>query len=273
MSILPGEFLWTCNGVHDIGNDDIAKVAEKHTIIDIDQSKAKFVYDNILEKRLRFHNLYFQGEDMVWVREPSPGYNGRTWRYTILNTTEWYTLPCMAYNMDCNSKHLLSINVDWANMPTKPKFVPKRTQKTIYKPVLKTIPERVMNIGYDSEKGKRVAKFELTGRFIQVQEEEELEVYDENGRFLEVNVFPVTEKETVEVDEVDEDGNVVLVIEKDVNGKPVMLSMYDVKYIDAGGSEIDLNTYNYQIGQGLSCYRLYKLPCIRLSERVLSWLK
>lgn len=149
-------------------------------------------------------------------------------------------------------------NVDFDDIPFKYSLVAKKTKRVEKVPVMEMTEEKEMKIVYDEILGKRVGKYFKTGKMVEKQKKEQIDVYDCDGTFLESRSVDVFEDKEVEELDKDDKGDVVYERELDGAGKPIQIPIYEKRYLDAGYNNVDCSD--------LSVFVAYLLPCLKLSD-------
>jgi hypothetical protein len=229
-SFLPGEFIWASNGTHLLDDTNKAVVASQHTIVDIDPEKAEFVYNMVLSKR--FSPEYQPMAKYMYIKQSTK----KTDKFALLVDRGHLLEVREDYILDQDTYVLLQ-DVDWDNIPKKPVLTVKTVTKEVDVPVmievdeLTVVKERLPN-------GNLKGVLCKTGNKVLAQKVETMEVFDENGKFLNVQEEIVTEKKLMTEEVIDDQGEPVLEPAFDDHGQPVMVPIYPVKYFDVEYKEV-----------------------------------
>lgn len=243
ISILPGELF------------DSALV-QTHRIVD--RPNADIVFKNLMIQRNRnAHIIYNHFIQYRWVI----GVKGTCAQHTLLENVVGtdYLLPKKGcYVFDVNTVNIMLNTVDFDDIPLKYSLVPKKTKRVEKVPVTEMIDEKEIKIVYDELLGKRVGKYFKTGKKVEKQKKEHIDVYDCDGTFLESKMIDVFEDKEIEELEKDEKGDVVYERELDNAGKPIQIPIYEKRYLDAEYKNVECPE--------LCVFVAYLLPCLKLSD-------
>lgn len=243
LSILPGE-------VFD------GSVAQSHLVVD--RQNAELIFKNLMSARTRnAHIVYNHFIQYRWVI----GVPGKCPQHTLLENIEGteYLMPKLGcYVFNSNTVHVMLNNVDFDDIPLKYSLVPKKTKRVVKIPVMEKTEEKEMKVFYDETLGKRIGKFVKTGKTVETQKKEDIDVYDCDGHFLYSQSIDVFDEKEEEVLEKDEKGEVLYERELDGEGKPIQIPIYDKRYLDREYKAIECAE--------LSSHVAYFIPCLKLSD-------
>lgn len=244
ISILPGELF------------DSALV-QTHRVVD--RPNADMIFKNLMTLRNKnAHIIYNHFIQYRWVI----GVAGKCPQHTLLENVEGteYLMPKLGcYVFSAERVNIMLNTVDFDDIPLKYSLVPKMTKRMTKVPIMEMIEEKEMKIVYDETLGKRIGKFVKTGKTVEKQKKEDIDVYDCDGAFLYSQNVDMFEDKEVEELEKDDSGDVVYDKEYDaVTGKPIQIPIYDKRFLDADYQNIGCAE--------LSKYVAYFLPCLKLSD-------
>lgn len=252
VSILPGEYLWTKEGIHDLDDNGMTKVATEHIVLDINDDVVENVMKNIMRRRFTFETLYVDKVEKMYVVKPAQDHPCK-----FLEQVNGVLRFKNDYELNETCEYMFFDDIDWNNIPRKNKLVPKIENKKITVPIMKEIDEIVAERVFDAKFGKFIARQVRTGKKITVEACEILDLYDENNNYLDQMKHILTEEKFVEVEVLDENGHPVLEPEKDSEGNDVTVPIYPVKYLD---DEFNETTYD------LAVHEAYSLSCLKFKQ-------
>ena len=261
ISIFPGDYIWTVNGTHEIGENGFALKSKENLVVSLTDELFQFVYPKITHERECSENMNVGSEKQkLWVLAKSDLVQGEKGTFIASIFPGFYKLkqsPVM-----CDKTYAMCTDIVSFITENVPKRHPKIHKTEIEKEVMENFTETVYidEPVYDQTLNaytiQKVPK-ELTG---------ERNVYDtfdlyDNGVKVGTHKVKQMKKITNEVPVFDEKGEPVIEDVVDENGNTVMEPKIPTKYISETGEERTLENYLQQ-GSSEIVYKAIEIDAI-----------
>ena len=136
--------------------------------------------------------------------------------------------------------------LDWKNIPMKPKYVNKTHMVEHRKFVTEFIDEIITEKQFDEQMQKHILRQVKTGKKIEVIVKEILPMYDINNNYIGDDFIDKYDIEMRMENVLDEKGNEILEKEIDDNGEEVKIPVFEVKYTEQNTRALLLPCFRFQ---------------------------